>query len=440
MDKNVFAFWRGVNYELIDILIKLMEIHSNDGVNYRFILLNENTVKDWIDIPDYFDLMKVAHQADYIRVNVIYKYGGIWLDADTIVMDSLKDLFDILETKNAFYVTEENKIFINGVFGSIKNHKVISEIKHEMDEVLNLKRHNLEWTDIGSSIFQKVICENLSDIFILQGLDTIYPVSWQNAANQYLSSNYETYNLYIRKFQPVIILVNSVYKNYPKQNSITSTNVRIPLNYFLQKSISNSYIYGCKSSFSTIYSLNLWNNNEANIPRSGPGSSLDNTTDTIFFINNIINKYDVKSVVDLGCGDLTWMNRTLAFKKDYIGIDISEEIIESNRKNYPDKTFMVKSIIMDEIPKADLFIIRDVIFHLSNKEIIDLFNIIKNKYKYLLITNNHNIIVNNDEFDIYHFSKRNLYIEPFNKDKCFILEKIQEDNQDREVLLVTKEF
>ncbi len=437
MDKNVFAFWRGINYELIDILIKLMNIHSNDGANYRFILLNENTVKDWIDVPDYFDLMQVAHQADYIRVNVICKYGGIWLDADTIVMDSLKDLFDILETKSAFYVTEENRIFINGVFGSVKNHKVISEIKCQMDKVLNLKRHKLEWTDIGSSIFHKVICENLSDVFILQGLDTVYPVSWQNAANRYLFSNYETYNLYIRKFQPVIILVNSVYKNYSKQNSIFS---RIPLNYFLQKSISNSYIYGCKSSFSTIYSLNLWNNNEISIPRSGPGSSLDNAADTIFFINNIVNKYDIKSVVDLGCGDLTWMNRTLAFKKDYIGIDISEEIIELNQKNYTDKTFMVKSIIIDDIPKADLFIIRDVIFHLLNKEILQLFDNIKNKYKYLLITNNHNVTINSDKFDIYHFSKRNLFIEPFNKDRTYILEQIQEDNQDREVLLVTNNF
>jgi signal transduction histidine kinase len=38
-----------------------------------------------------------AHQADFVRVHVICDYGGIWLDSDTLVLDSLDSLFDCME-------------------------------------------------------------------------------------------------------------------------------------------------------------------------------------------------------------------------------------------------------------------------------------------------------------------------------------------------------
>ena len=37
---------------------------------------------------------------DYYRLLLLYEYGGIWLDADTIVLKSLKPLFNQLKTYN----------------------------------------------------------------------------------------------------------------------------------------------------------------------------------------------------------------------------------------------------------------------------------------------------------------------------------------------------
>lgn len=36
-----------------------------------------------------------AHQADFVRVNVICDYGGIWLDSDTLVLED-KTEYEIL--------------------------------------------------------------------------------------------------------------------------------------------------------------------------------------------------------------------------------------------------------------------------------------------------------------------------------------------------------
>ena len=40
--------------------------------------------------------LKLAHQADIIRVFAIEKYGGVWLDSDIIVLEPLTVIFEWL--------------------------------------------------------------------------------------------------------------------------------------------------------------------------------------------------------------------------------------------------------------------------------------------------------------------------------------------------------
>lgn len=50
------------------------------------------------DLPEHFERLKPAHQSDLFRVGVLAKYGGMYLDADTFVLKSLRPLFEILES------------------------------------------------------------------------------------------------------------------------------------------------------------------------------------------------------------------------------------------------------------------------------------------------------------------------------------------------------
>ena len=58
----------------------------------------------------------------------------------------------------------------------------------------------------------------LDDYSLLDGLSTIYPVPWENACNIYLSD--VDYSTIQREFQPVIILVNSVYRAVEQNQNI----------------------------------------------------------------------------------------------------------------------------------------------------------------------------------------------------------------------------
>ena len=187
-----------------------------------------------------------------------------------------------------------------------------------------------------------------------------------------------------------------------------------------------------KNTFENIYKNNVWTCDGV---RSGHGSKLEQTVDIRNFLNKFIVTNEIKSVVDLGCGDLTWVKHTEAFTTDYTGIDIAESLIKEHKSNYPDKKFYNKDIVKDEIPEADLIIIRDVIFHIKIKDILSLFENIKHKFKYLIITSCDNLVNQDNHNNIYHFSYENLEIEPFNKTKG---EMIADESHSKRKMLLFK--
>ena len=57
-------------------------------------IVTPDNVHDYVeDLHPSFHLLKPPHQADVFRVNVLYRYGGMYLDADTIVLRGLSELF-----------------------------------------------------------------------------------------------------------------------------------------------------------------------------------------------------------------------------------------------------------------------------------------------------------------------------------------------------------
>ena len=107
-DNNVFLYWIGKDFTLIEILRDLIYYHSNDSKNYKVHLITPDNIGDYVEVPSYFYSMSPNHQSNFVRVKVIRKYGGIWLDSDTIVMDSLSSLFDIMNKQDGFFIQENN--------------------------------------------------------------------------------------------------------------------------------------------------------------------------------------------------------------------------------------------------------------------------------------------------------------------------------------------
>jgi hypothetical protein len=103
------------------------------------------------------------------------------------------------------------------------------------------------------------------------------------------------------------------------------------------------------------------------------------------FLSTFDNK---PSVVDLGCGDLFVGSLIRSLCAQYIAGDIVQPLISFNRSKYEslDVDFRVLDLTKDELPSADIVFIRQVLQHLSNKQILNALPQISSKFKYLVLT------------------------------------------------------
>lgn len=238
--RNVFLYWCGYEYKLISILRNLIYLHSKNGKGYSVHLVTPSNIKEFIEIPDFFFDLIPAHQADYARINLICKYGGIWLDSDTLVLNSLDSLFEHLEKGDGFFILQKNIHVCSGVFGSKKSTKLMNLWNKLCKKVLNKKKNEIKWTEINGEILQ-CLYEKRKKYFekykIFKGLDNLYPVNWDESEVEFLDKPFENYKNIIREFQPLIILVNSIYRKLENCKQIINGN--FPLNYFINKSFEN---------------------------------------------------------------------------------------------------------------------------------------------------------------------------------------------------------
>ena len=189
--RNIFLYWIGKKYKLISILRNLIYLHSTNGIGYNIILITHENIKNYIDkIPEYFYDLCPAHQADFVRVNVICDYGGIWLDSDTLVLDSLDSLFDIIDTNEGFLIKQNNNILSNGIFGSKKGTNFMKQWKNKLRIKLDITKGKIGWTDIGNTMIHNMfnLNPNLFENYkIFQGLDNLYPVNWNNCVTEFIT-------------------------------------------------------------------------------------------------------------------------------------------------------------------------------------------------------------------------------------------------------------
>jgi 2-polyprenyl-3-methyl-5-hydroxy-6-metoxy-1,4-benzoquinol methylase len=141
-----------------------------------------------------------------------------------------------------------------------------------------------------------------------------------------------------------------------------------------------------KNVFTSYYKNNTWRGKES---KSGPGSDYDNTKFLIKELPFIFEKYGIKSILDIPCGDFNWMKRINLDSITYHGADIVDELIEENKAQYKRNNikFSVLDLINDKLPRVDLVLVRDCFVHLNNDDIKKCLTNIKNsESKYLLST------------------------------------------------------
>lgn len=136
--------------------------------------------------------------------------------------------------------------------------------------------------------------------------------------------------------------------------------------------------------FSDVYERDLWNGG------SGPGSAPENTVEYRRFLQEFLDGFDYPvKVVDLGCGD--WRIGELMDWSgvDYVGVDVVPEVIEANRRrDTPDNvSFVCLDALVDDLPEGDVLIVKDVLQHWPNADVVRLLDAAEERFTFTVVTN-----------------------------------------------------
>jgi SAM-dependent methyltransferase len=127
---------------------------------------------------------------------------------------------------------------------------------------------------------------------------------------------------------------------------------------------------GIQDVFREVYRRNEWGGVKGDFC-SGSGSEPLQTAAYTEAVRAFVRQRDIKAVVDLGCGDyrVGRLLRTTGVR--YVGVDIVPELIERNRKIFADEEtqFECCDLLEDELPAGDVCLVRQVLQHMSNREI-----------------------------------------------------------------------
>ena len=145
------------------------------------------------------------------------------------------------------------------------------------------------------------------------------------------------------------------------------------------------------NQFDYIYENRKWQ--EGDGPHSGPGSTIANSRPVM----EALERVEPSSICDIGCGDLTFMRDYLENRRGhvaYTGIDISPVALKFARAQWiPNTVFLTGDVTAPGFEAhADVIVIKDILFHLTNTQLVQaLMALERSTYRYLITNTDHGV-------------------------------------------------
>lgn len=162
--------------------------------------------------------------------------------------------------------------------------------------------------------------------------------------------------------------------------------------YHLYKSLRAFLGLSTKEVFNKIYQEGAWGVSHEGGQRffSGPGSHDEKIVSVyVEAVTKFLLGFEQKpNVVDLGCGDFNVGSKLRPYCQGYIACDIVDALVDFNKSKFEalGVDFRVLDMTAEPLPKGDVVFIRQVLQHLSNKQILRVIPKIQENFRFLVLT------------------------------------------------------
>ena len=106
--------------------------------HFDIIKLDAKNVHNYIDmtaiVPNYLQIKKIAHRSDLLRVNLLNKYNGVWVDATTFCTKPLNSWVHQYNEFFAFYKPSKTKQMSNWFLFSKKKNYIMTTLTQSLNQ------------------------------------------------------------------------------------------------------------------------------------------------------------------------------------------------------------------------------------------------------------------------------------------------------------------
>lgn len=110
--KIIWGYWDTGLEEMPFLAQHAVESWKVRNPNWRVIILDDSTYQQYVsvsDLPTTFFSLKVQHRSDFLRLAVLLRYGGIYMDASTLVFKGFDGIWDTV-SDDKLMLTSLNKL------------------------------------------------------------------------------------------------------------------------------------------------------------------------------------------------------------------------------------------------------------------------------------------------------------------------------------------
>jgi len=138
-EKNLFTYWEGPMPPFIKYCLKSIKERAGSDVTVHIITpenVDEYMAGSGLN-NNWKRITHLAQKVDAIRIGLLYKYGGIYCDADTILLKPVGHLFDSFENSDIIvFRWTFNQRILNGYFIAKKHSSFLSNCLDQLNLIL----------------------------------------------------------------------------------------------------------------------------------------------------------------------------------------------------------------------------------------------------------------------------------------------------------------
>lgn len=221
--KIIWTYYYNDVSDILRLCMNTWSIHNSD---YKIIVLNENNLSKWkINIDNNIVFKNFHEKSNFIRLNVLKEYGGVWLDPSIIINCSLNDIIFQEPDKNfviyycdRYTIDKKYPVFDSFFIAATKNNSFINKWLFEYTTAYDNRTKYLETYHMflqGIDINNDQLLMKLSSQVVLRNMLSTGGMLFENYS-VFTAENGPYFNLYKTNWDSFLSLVYLCKQQIPK--------------------------------------------------------------------------------------------------------------------------------------------------------------------------------------------------------------------------------